>query len=84
MAHLLSHMTSVCWKESPSKEGVTLQNSSTLGSASFSWQVWEGSWVLHASEQGAQGDVEMTGKAQSRKLCLIRPEGLWGNTGAVS
>lgn len=43
MEHTLGHMTSVCWKRSPSKEReVILQNFSSLGSASFARKVWEG------------------------------------------
>lgn len=79
----LSHMTSVCWKRSTSKEGVTLQNSSALGLANFSRKVWEGCRILSAAEPGVQRDAEKTGKTQSWKLFLTRP-GLWSNRVGLS
>lgn len=84
MEYPLSHMTSVCWKSSPSKEGVTLQNSSALGLAGFSRKVWEGSRILSAAEPGVQGDAEKTGKTQSWKLFLIRPRAVEQHSRRVS
>lgn len=84
MEYPLSHMTSVYWKSSPSKEGVTLQNSSALGLAGFSRKVWEGSRILSAAEPGVQGDAEKTGKTQSWKLFLIRPRAVEQHSRRVS